>query len=61
MYYEINVSKNGRHYFATHERSIGTENKCRELVAKFRAAFPESQGYSVTASRYEHRGIRLDV
>ena len=48
--YEINVSKNGQHYFATDERSLSSKQKALEMVAHFRSVFPESEGYKVDLS-----------
>lgn len=56
MYYEINVAKNGKHYFATHERSISTEQKAKELLDKLTQAFPESEGYKVSVTKWEKLG-----
>lgn len=41
MYYEINVSENGKHLFATHERSLCTEDEARALAKRLKAAFPQ--------------------
>lgn len=49
-YYEINVSLNGRHFFATHKRSMDTERKFKEVLEVFRAKFPENEGYRITAT-----------
>jgi len=49
--YEINVSKNGEHYFATAKRSsqtIAHSGKPREGLADFKRRFPESEGFKVT-------------
>lgn len=54
-YYEINVSLNGVHFFATHKRSLTDERKMQEVLEVFKEKFPESEGYriSVTAE-YEY-------
>lgn len=46
-HYEINVSLNGHHYFATAERSITSEARARQAVQDFRTRFPESEGFKV--------------
>jgi hypothetical protein len=51
MWYEINVSKDGAHYFATHERSISTLEKAIEIREKLKIAMPESEGYRYTISK----------
>ena len=46
--YEINVVKDGRHYFATHERSL-TDTKAAENALKdFKKRFPEEEGFLIT-------------
>lgn len=52
MYYEINVSLNGQHFFATHERSLRTLSKTETVYRELKKAFPESKGYSVTVREY---------
>ena len=47
MHYEINVSHNGQHLFATAERSLLTEAKAKALFQDFATRFPAEQGYSV--------------
>ena len=59
MYYEINVSLNGRHYFATAEHSLLTEVQTRELFRKFRVLFPEEDGYKVEVSHWKKVGTRM--
>lgn len=56
MYYQINVSLNGAHFFATAERSILTERKCDELFWLFTEKFPIEQGYRISVTRYETVG-----
>ena len=59
MYYEINVALNGRHFFATNERSIQDAQKLEEVRKVFEEKFPESEGYSLTFARYELRGVKI--
>lgn len=56
MYYEINVSKDGKHYFATAERSILDMDKLRTVYNHFKKLFPESEGYKLSALRRKHTG-----
>lgn len=61
MYYEINVVKNGRHYFATAERS--GRNGFEDMAAKldhFRSVFPLSEGYVCELRRYTGEVERVD-
>jgi hypothetical protein len=61
MAYEINVSKNGQHYFATHERSISTIEKATEIHEKLSKAFPESEGYKLSVSKWEKIGKEIKI
>lgn len=62
MYYEINVSKNGSHYFATHKRSISYERKAITMYNEFLEKFPIQEGYRVSVTKYEELGedVTLD-
>ena len=55
-YYEINVSKNGSHFFATAERSAWVENEAAELYAVFSEKFPKSEGYEVSVTLWTAGG-----
>lgn len=61
MYTEFNVSKDGSHFFATHERSCTDSNKAQALKEVLKEKFPESEGYKVTATFYPQRGYSLDL
>lgn len=50
MYYEINVAKNGSHYFATAQRSITNRAKCIELIQDLMERFPDSEGFRLSVS-----------
>jgi hypothetical protein len=50
MYIEFNISLNGKHFFATHERSCTDSTKGEQLKKVLQEKFPESEGYKVTAS-----------
>jgi hypothetical protein len=55
--YEINVSRNGKHFFATHERSLGLSKKhTREVYDKLVEAFPKSEGYEIEISYWQTTG-----
>ncbi len=56
MYYEINVSLNGRHLFATAERSITSPWKAEEMYKLFAEKFPEEEGYKIDVTEWERRG-----
>lgn len=53
MNYEINVVRNGKHYFATHPRSLTDPNTIREVADDFRKRFPASEGFRVIVYRVE--------
>jgi hypothetical protein len=56
MHYEINVSLNGHHFFATHERSITNIDKLKKVLDSLEKAFPKSEGYEISATRYSQIG-----
>ena len=61
MYYEINVSLNGKHFFATAERSITNEQKLKEVYSALKEKFPYEDGYDMTVTRYETTGKHIDM
>lgn len=61
MYYEINVSLDGQHFFATAERSIQDEFKLKKVLKEIKEKFPRMMGYEVSVTYYEKRGTRLDI
>jgi hypothetical protein len=60
MWYEINVSKDGKHYFATHERSITTIDRAVEIRDRLRAAMPEEEGFKFTITQWQTSGVELE-
>lgn len=56
MYYEINVSLNGKHLFATAERSITNTTKMEDVYNLFLEKFPEKEGYKLDVTRWENIG-----
>lgn len=61
MYYEINVSLNGQHLFATAERSLTTWHSAKMAYELLRERFPASEGFGVTMTRWESVGTKLDL
>lgn len=61
MYIEFNISLNGKHFFATHERSCTDSNKADEVKKVLLEKFPESEGYEVTATLNPQRNYGLDL
>ena len=61
MYYEINVAKDGKHFFATDKRSITTESALKEVYQIIKAKFPEEEGYNIMVTYYETTGKFVDM
>lgn len=63
MYYEINVSRLGRHYFATAERSITTKRDAQDMYWHFKRLFSEDFGYQITVTECVNSGkdVTLDM
>ena len=60
MWYEINVSKDGKHYFATDERSIPTIKAAVEIRDRLKKALTEEEGFEFTITQWQKSGIELD-
>lgn len=56
MYYEITVSINGRHLFATAERSIIAEWQLKNIYEVFKRKFPKNEGYKISITKWEKSG-----
>ena len=61
MYYEINVSLNGKHFFATDKRSITTKGELKKVYTVLKEKFPTEEGYNILVSYMETRGKYLDM
>jgi hypothetical protein len=59
MWYEINVSLNGKHLFATHKRSITSDDDLKRALPIMRAKFPESEGFAVAVTHMTESGHEL--
>ena len=59
--YEINVSLNGHHFFATHERSIVSEQKLKEVYKVFKEKFPEAEGYEISVTYWIKSGREINT
>ena len=51
MYYEVNIAKNGRHFFATASRSITNDKDLKAVIECFKEKFPPSEDYSITVTK----------
>jgi hypothetical protein len=60
MYYEINVSLNDVHFFATNKRSIRTQEELEQVLTTFVQKFPERQGYKIEVERWTNHGESVD-
>jgi len=61
MYYEINVSLNGRHFFATAPRSITYGSRLADMIEIFLKKFPAEEGYQITVSKFETTGTDVPL
>lgn len=63
MYYEINVSLNGTHFFATAPRSLTTKEDARAVLAEFDKVFTEERGFVIMVEEFHLTGeyLNLDV
>lgn len=58
-YYEICVSLNGKHLFATAERSARTRSDAQKLFHYIREAFPAVRGFKLTITHWKGEGQYL--
>ena len=56
MSYSFNVSLNGRHFFATDEKSITTKDEAEKMNKVLREKFTADEGYSVSCSQWSKTG-----
>lgn len=61
MYYEINISLLGSHYFATAPRSITDLDKLALVYAELAKAFPAQRGYKLSITRVETTGTEMEI
>lgn len=59
--FEINVSLNGEHVFATHQRSLHSELKAFALIKRLRLAFPEEEGYKISLSAVSTTSRKITI
>ena len=60
MYYEINVALNGKHFFATADRSITDTAKLETVLKVIVEKFPASEGYSISVTQNTQTGSIID-
>lgn len=61
MYYEINVSLDGKHLFATSERSIVNTWKLQKVYNLFKEKFPEEDGYKINVTKWDKVGKLVEM
>lgn len=59
MYYEINVSDQNGHVFATAERSLQNEAAAKRVYALLKEKFPAAEGYKVQCLRWDVQGHQM--
>ena len=61
MYYEINISFNGNHLFATHKRSLRSKDEMIEAYKHLEKKFLKEDGYSITITQWEEIGYPVQI
>ena len=61
MYYEINVTLNGKHFFATAERSITNRWDLNNKLKIFIDKFPKEEGYEISVTKWEKVGVTVNI
>lgn len=62
MGYEINISKNGKHHFATADRSFGYDiNKMKEVYRELKSFYTEDKGFKIDVTLYNTVGNKIDM
>ncbi|NKC48120.1 hypothetical protein I6H96_02530 [Brucella anthropi] len=59
-YFEIYVSLNGTHFFATAPRSCITQDAAEGVAKEIRSRFPEADGFKVSVTHYRCSGHTCD-
>lgn len=60
MYYEIIVTKNGLHLFATARRSCQTLSDMKVVYRELASRFKKEDGYQIWITRWETTGTPVD-
>ena len=59
-HYEINVSLNGRHFFATAPRSCVDEMQAQIVAFELQKRFPASEGFEVSCTYWQASGSKIN-
>lgn len=60
-HYEVNVSLNGQHLFATNPRSCVTWTEVSKVHSEIVKRFPESEGFSVMVTHMQCVGEEVNM
>lgn len=60
MFYEINISFNGRHFFATAERSITDRATLKKVYSVLSLKFPKDEGYEISITQNTRTTRKVD-
>lgn len=61
MYYEITVTKNGYHFFATAEKSIIARYQLDIIYNTLKEKFPTEEGYKISVQKWEKTGKFIEM
>lgn len=61
MYYDINVSLNGHHFFATAERSVTSRQELKRVLPVMLMKFPVVEGFGISVSQHSNVGESVSV
>lgn len=61
MYYEINISKNGKHFFATSSWSITSTTALQTVYAVLAEKFPAAEGYELIVTQWSKIGTPIQM
>ncbi len=61
MYFEIVVSLNGKHLFATAEKSVVNTYQLHKIYDIFKEKFPREEGYKITVTTWEKVGRPMNM
>lgn len=60
LYFEINVSWNGQHFFATAPKSLTDAARARAVFEDLYKRYPKGEGYEITVTKWETTGTKLE-
>lgn len=61
MYYEINTSLNGKHFFSTNKKSINNDTELKKVYKIFKTKFLKSEGYELSVTLWQTNGTFIDM